>query len=87
MASEVAEVEVFSRPGCHLCDDVVEAIRSSSVADRLRLRIINVDDDPELAARYGEEIPVVWIDGVKAFKYRCTAIEFADRFLRRRGER
>ena len=58
-----------------------------SVADRVSLRIINVDDDPELAARYGEEIPVVWIDGVKAFKYRCTAVEFADRFLRRRGER
>ncbi len=87
MSKQRALVEVYSRPGCHLCDEVVEAIRVSGVSHQLDLVIRNIDEDTALADRYGEEIPVVWIDGIKAFKFRCTPAEFRERFTRRAGVR
>jgi Glutaredoxin-like domain (DUF836) len=43
---------------------------------------IDVDSAPELQAQYGDEVPVLLINGRKAFKYRLTAKEL-ERRLRR----
>ncbi len=56
-------VRLLTRPGCHLCDDarsVVEAV-CSELGERYDE--VSIDDDPELARRYGEEIPVTFVDG------------------------
>jgi hypothetical protein len=46
--------------------------------------VVDVDSDPDLAARYGHEVPVVEVDGRKAFKFRLTADQLLRR-LRRPG--
>ena len=58
------DVIVYSRPGCHLCDDVGDLLRRYG----LEPRVISIDDDPELLERYDTVIPVVWIDGKERFR-------------------
>jgi glutaredoxin len=68
-------IEMYSRPGCHLCDDakaVIERVRRRFPS---AFRVINIEDDPELEAAYGTEIPVILINGQKAFKYHVDEIE------------
>ena len=69
-------VTLYTRPGCHLCEDAKREILRAGCEDEYTFEEINIDASPELEARYGMEIPVVRIDGVTAFKYRLTAAEF-----------
>lgn len=57
-------VELLTREGCHLCEAAHETV--AAVAERLGVEWAErrIDDDPELVARHGEEIPVLLIDGV-----------------------
>ncbi len=55
------ELVVHTRAGCPMC---VEAERAAwRLADRARVRVVDVDDDPALARAYGDRVPVVTIDG------------------------
>lgn len=70
------QVTIYSRPGCHLCDEakaVIEGVRGRAEFDLVE---VNVDTDEELQGIYGEQIPVVTINGRKAFKYFVEAEEF-----------
>ena len=53
---------VYSRPGCHLCEDLIEDLMPL-VRGRARLKVRNIDEDPALAADYGILIPVVEMNG------------------------
>ena len=68
---------IYSRPGCHLCDDMkalVERVAQAS-APRPAVDVVDISSDPELEARYGVEIPVLVVNGKKAAKYRVTEDE------------
>ncbi len=69
-------VILYTRPGCHLCEDARREIARANCADELTLEIINIETDATLVRRYGLEIPVVVVNGVTAFKYRLTSAEF-----------
>jgi glutaredoxin len=69
-------VTIYSRPGCHLCDDAKAAIEGLRGRAEFDLAEVNIDSDEELRRLYGEEVPVVTIDGRKAFKYYVEAEEF-----------
>ncbi|HEX8141885.1 MAG TPA: glutaredoxin family protein [Pyrinomonadaceae bacterium] len=71
-----AQVLLYTRPGCHLCEEAKMEIAAAGCSDQYELEEINIDEDPALRELYGWEIPVVTINGVKAFKYRLTAAEF-----------
>jgi glutaredoxin len=58
-------VTLYSRPGCHLCDDaraVVEEVCTELGESYVE---ISVDDDPDLRRRYGDEVPVTLVDGAQ----------------------
>ncbi len=76
------EIKIYSRPGCHLCDEAKEVIERVQRRVALQIEVINIEDDPELENAYGTEIPVVWINGVKAFKYRIDEAELEKRVKR-----
>jgi thioredoxin reductase (NADPH) len=50
---------VLSRAYCHLCHDMVAALGPLGVTWPFELRIIDVDADPALEARYGDLVPVL----------------------------
>ena len=69
-AAPFPRIELLTREGCHLCDEARRVLESVLGPAGPGFALIDVDSDPGLAARYGEEIPVVLIDGVKRFKRR-----------------
>jgi glutaredoxin len=80
-----ARVTLYTRPGCHLCEEAKRAMLAARCAGEYTLEEINIDLDPDLARRYGWDIPVVIIDGVETFKHRLTPSEFARELRRARS--
>ena len=72
MGDNPLHLELYTRPGCHLCEDLRTLCERLRGEFRLQLTEVNVDAGPALAARYGGEVPVLWIDGRKAVKFRTT---------------
>jgi glutaredoxin len=72
-------VIVYSRPGCHLCDEAKLAITSAGCDDRFTFEEINIESDPELLRKYRYDIPVVMIDGAEAFRHRVDVGQFKTR--------
>jgi glutaredoxin len=62
------EVLMYTRKGCHLCDDAWALLQRAAKRYRLSLAQRDVDDDPALAAEYGTCVPVVLIDGKVRFR-------------------
>ena len=73
---EPRSVVVYSRKGCHLCEVVKESLAKLSRRGGFTWREIDVDTDLELRRRFSDEVPVVFIDGRKAFKYHMNEQEF-----------
>ena len=78
------KLTLYSRPGCHLCDEMKRVIQTVSARVPLTVDVIDISTDADLQARYGLEIPVLLIDGKKAAKYRVTA-EDLERKIRGAG--
>ena len=72
----MTEVLVYSKPGCCLCDDVKETLEVLLASHAFTLRVVNILDDPEAYQKFKEEIPVVFINGKKAFKYYLNEEQF-----------
>jgi hypothetical protein len=66
---------IYSRPGCHLCDEMKAVVDLVARWVPCTIDIIDISNDPRLEARYGLEIPVLLINGRKAAKYRVTEDE------------
>ena len=73
---EQREVIVYSRKGCHLCEIVKESLVKLHKRGGFDWRDVDVDSDPELRRQYNDQVPVVFIDGRKAFKYRMDEQDF-----------
>jgi len=79
----VIALTLYSRPGCHLCDVMKETITRVAQEVAFRLEEVDISTDPALEARYGQEIPVLLVEGKKVAKYRIAEDELR-RVLRAR---
>ena len=79
----VTTVTLYTRRGCHLCDDAKLAIEAARRRHPFHYEEIDIDTDAALRKRYNEEIPVIAIDGKKAFKYRLTSGELLQKLAAR----
>jgi glutaredoxin len=75
-------VIIYSRPGCHLCEEVKRAMLAADCAELYTLEEVNIERDPELLARYKDDIPVVTLNGVEGFRHRVTSDQFVKALLR-----
>jgi glutaredoxin len=75
-------VIIYSRPGCHLCDEAKAAIQNSGCTDQFTLEEMNIESDDELLRKYKYDIPVIAIDGVESFIHRVDPGEFVTRIKR-----
>ena len=80
-----AELLLYTRKECCLCEEM--KLTLGRVAERVSftLQEIDVDTSPGLQAKYGTEVPVLFINGRKAFKYRLTAKELEKSLKREAG--
>ena len=56
-------ITLIGKPGCHLCDDARAVIERVAREEGVEWEELNMLDDPELVARYAEQIPVTLVDG------------------------
>ena len=78
----MTEVVLFHAAGCHLCDRAREAITRVRRDVPFDLVEVDISGNPELEAKYREWLPVVEVDGERAFVYYVD-----ERGLRRRLSR
>ncbi len=76
------QVIIYSRPGCHLCDEAKAAIELAGCSDLFVLEEINIETDEELLRKYKYDIPVIVIDGIESFIHRVDPDEFRTRIAR-----
>ncbi len=63
---------LYSRPGCHLCDDMKAVVHRVGESVALSVDEIDISLKPALEALYGLEIPVLLVEGRKIAKYRVS---------------
>lgn len=73
------EVILYTKPGCCLCDTVKAQLSKLRERHRFKLREVNILEDPAAFEEFLEEIPVVFVNGMKAFRYHLDEEEFLRR--------
>jgi glutaredoxin len=56
-------------PDCHLCERALAVVRDAQAELGFELELVDIGGEPELESRYREHLPVVEIDGERAFTY------------------
>lgn len=59
------EFLVLSREWCHLCHDLVDALKPLAEELGWSVRVVDVDEDPALEAKWNEQVPVVLANGAE----------------------
>ncbi len=70
------DVTLYSRPGCHLCEQAKVAIAPLLREFGAVLHEVNIDEDAALRERYGWDIPVIFIGRHKAAKHKVDLDQF-----------
>jgi hypothetical protein len=78
-------VTLYSRPGCHLCDEAREALGRVQAKAPFTVDEINIESDDALHARYLERIPVIALDGDELFDFWVDETALLRRILYREG--
>ncbi len=76
------EVVLYTRSGCCLCDDAKQALQAARAQVRFTVREVDIDSDPALYEADRYDVPVIEIDGRRAFKHRVTPRQLVERLSR-----
>ncbi len=79
------QLQLYTRKDCRLCEEMKDVVRGIEPPVPLTLEEIDIDSSAELQALYGEEVPVLFINGRKAFKYRLTPRQLEKRLRKEKG--
>ena len=77
------KVTLFTRAGCCLCDEAKQVLMIARRRADFDYEEVDIDSDFALARRYNDEVPVIAINGAKAFKYRVDMTEFLKKLAAR----
>jgi hypothetical protein len=84
-AEPVVRLRLYSRPGCGLCDELRREV-DDLLGDAPRAwEVVDVDSDPELARRFGDSIPVLFVNGHLFAKVRLPRLAAGLRLRRAAG--
>jgi len=85
-AAPVIALTIYSRPGCHLCEEMKTVVARVARRVELTLHEIDISTDPALEQRFGLEIPVLLVGEKKIAKYRVTETELTRILAARDGQ-
>ena len=69
-------ITIYSRQGCHLCDDAENVLESLREELNFEIEVIDIDIDPELIKLYSDQVPVIHIDGIHHDFYKVDPLRF-----------
>ena len=75
------QVILYTRPGCHLCEEAKQAMEAAGCSDLYTLTEVNIEAGPVLLDLYKDHIPVITIDGIEAFRHRVDSDKFREKLL------
>jgi hypothetical protein len=75
-------LRLLSRPGCHLCEAMRVEVDRLMEGEAREWEIVNVDSDDELARRWSDSIPVLFVNGRLFAKVRIPRLNARLRILR-----
>jgi len=78
----MVRITLYSRRDCHLCHEMRAVVDAVGRELALEVEEVDVDADPALTAAHGDEVPVLFVNGRKAFKYRLDAAALRARLRR-----
>ncbi len=78
------ELTLYYRESCHLCEDMLQALRGLQLQLGFDLRMVDVDRDPGLAGRYGEWVPVLCLENQEVCHYHLDQRKLRRLLHRRR---
>jgi glutaredoxin len=80
-----AQLLLYTRKDCCLCQEMKATLSRAAHRVSFVLEEIDVDTSPGLQAEYGNDVPVLFINGRKAFKHHVAAEELEKRLKREQG--
>jgi hypothetical protein len=75
----VPRVTLYHADGCHLCAHAAEVVREAQGRAEFSLELVDIGGVEALEAEYREYLPVIEIDGIRAFTYFVTVDGLLDR--------
>jgi glutaredoxin len=69
-------ITIYSRHGCHLCDDAQSTLESLQKELNFEIKVMNIDEDAELVKLYSDQVPVIHIDGIHHDFYKVDPLRF-----------
>ena len=81
------KLTLYTRKDCCLCVEMKAVIAEIAAKIPVEMNEVVIDESAELRAQFGEEIPVLCIDGRRAFKFRVTTKQLERRLRRHSGRR
>ena len=78
------EVTLYTRKGCHLCDEAKAQMAPLLREFGARLREVDIDADEKLRALYDLDVPVIFLGGRKVAKHRLDLAQFRRQLERAR---
>ncbi|GAB6901143.1 hypothetical protein JCM9957A_42330 [Kineosporia succinea] len=85
VTGDAPRITLIGKPGCHLCDDARVVVKKVSDETGTGWNELSILDDPELAEKYWEQIPVVLVDGAQHDFWRVDEDRLRSALTRRRG--
>lgn len=85
-SDQSVHVQLYTKSGCSLCDKAKEVILQTAKEYPIHIEEIDIGGNSELLSRYGEEIPVVFVDGVKLFKFHVDPEKLRKAIRKRSGK-
>ena len=70
------KVTLYGKKECCLCDEALEILQKVALSVPFDFEKIDISDNQDLLAEFGLKIPVIFVDGVQAFKYRVNEVRF-----------
>jgi glutaredoxin len=69
------DLVLYTRKDCGLCEEMKQVIGQLATQLPLNVQELDIDSSAELQKQFGNEVPVLFINGRKTFKYRVTTKE------------
>ena len=72
----MTKITIYSRNGCHLCDDALNTLESMREELNFEIDVIDIDQNAELVKLYSDQVPVIHIDGMHHDFYKVDPVRF-----------
>ncbi len=72
----MTKITIYSRNGCHLCDDAINTLESMREELNFKIDVIDIDENTELVKLDSDQVPVIHIDGIHHDFYKVDPVRF-----------